>query len=124
MLNPFRVLGGWLGGIIGREPSYGIVRVVGDELPSNLDPGAVYIAGEEGVDWVAGLICPCGCGRTMELMLLLGVKPRWDVRPGRRGGATVRPSVWAATGCKSHFWLTDGEVRWCRDRSARSRSRP
>ena len=115
MLTPFRAVARWFRGLFRPRPTYRIIKVVGDELPSELALNAVYVAGEDGTDWVAGLICPCGCGRKMELMLLRGVEPRWDIERGRRGGATVRPSVWAATGCKSHFWLTDGEVRWCRD---------
>lgn len=87
----------------------------GDELPASLPERTIIIA-REGQDlWSAGMICPCGCGRTIELMLLPGVKPRWDLQVDDANRPTLWPSVWANNGCKSHFWLRRGEVEWCRD---------
>ncbi|MFW2851467.1 DUF6527 family protein [Sphingomonas sp. TX0543] len=48
-------------------------------------------------------------------MLLDNVKPRWSLSVDRLGLPTLHPSVWARDGCRSHFWLVGGKVRWCRD---------
>ena len=96
-------------------PPFALTYVEGDELPVAIPERTVVVAREDGDLWSAGMICPCGCGRRIELMLLPQVKPRWDVRVGKAGRPTLWPSVWANDGCRSHFWLRDGEVEWCRD---------
>ncbi|MGE3303619.1 MAG: DUF6527 family protein [Hyphomonadaceae bacterium] len=72
------------------------------------------VAREADTLWLAGLICPCGCGRRLELMLLEGVKPRWDLKVDPKRRVTLHPSVWVADGCRSHFWLRNGQVDWCK----------
>lgn len=90
-----------------------VVFVEGDELPAVLPPRALVVA-REGEDlWSAGLICPCGCGRRLEVMLLREARPRWDLKVDGRGRPTLHPSIWVADGCRSHFWLRDGVVHWC-----------
>ncbi|WP_374947409.1 DUF6527 family protein [Agreia sp.] len=74
----------------------------------------LVVAREGGTSWIAGMTCPCGCGRRLEMMLLPEVRPRWQVAEHRRG-PSLYPSVWASGGCRSHFWLRRGEVHWCRD---------
>ncbi|MDX8494192.1 DUF6527 family protein [Mesorhizobium sp. VK22B] len=61
------------------------------------------------------MICPCGCGRRLELMLLKGVKPRWDLDVDQHDFPTLYPSVWVADGCRSHFFLRSGRIDWCND---------
>ena len=73
------------------------------------------VARENGDLWSAGMICPCGCGRRIELMLLEGVEPRWDIHVSHVGRPSLSPSIWATNGCKSHFWLRDGNIEWCND---------
>jgi Family of unknown function (DUF6527) len=107
----------WLAAQFRPKPRpFALAYFEGDELPETLPERTLVVAREEGELWSAGLICPCGCGRRIELMLLPDVEPRWDVRIGKGGAPTLWPSVWAKTGCRSHFWLRDGEVSWCRDR--------
>ena len=72
------------------------------------------VAREDGVLWTCGMICPCGCGRRLEMMLLPEVKPHWRVR-NDRAGPSLHPSVWAVDGCRSHFWLKDGTITFCRE---------
>nr|WP_232252247.1 DUF6527 family protein [Pseudomonas frederiksbergensis] len=56
--------------------------------------------------------CPCGCGRTIELLVIQEAKPRWDVEVDADGFPSLTPSVWLTNGCKSHFWLKRGRVTW------------
>ena len=57
--------------------------------------------------------CPCGCGETIELLVLDGAKPRWDVLIDKKNLPTLHPSVWRQTGCRSHFWVRKGRINWC-----------
>ncbi|WP_313710354.1 DUF6527 family protein [Pseudomonas sp.] len=56
--------------------------------------------------------CPCGCGRTIELLVIQEAKPRWDITVDADGLPNLNPSVWLTSGCKSHFWLIRGKVVW------------
>lgn len=85
----------------------------GDTLPARLPPLKLALAREDDEEWCIGMHCPCGCGQRLELMVLRGVKPRWDFRLNSKGHVTLHPSVWLSTGCRSHFWLRDGKVIWC-----------
>lgn len=102
----------WLQGLLGPR-ALGVRFVEGDELPANLEPRCLTVAREDGTLWSAGMICPCGCGRRLEVMLLEGVKPRWSLSVDQRGLPSLHPSVWVKDGCRSHFWLRDGVVHWC-----------
>lgn len=111
----------WFGRLFKREPSPRLAIIVeGDELPNEIDSFHVTIARESETDWVAGFQCPCGCGKRLQLMLLKGVKPRWDVEIDRAGRVSFYPSVWLSTGCKSHFWLRNGLVEWAQEPQLRT----
>lgn len=89
---------------------YEAVRV--DDLPSELSPSAVYVAGDKNL-WAASMLCPCGCQDTIELNLLQQVSPRWRVKEHWDGSVTISPSVWRKLGCRSHFIMRRGRVMWC-----------
>jgi len=93
-------------------PDRKVVVLEGDTLPARLPLRDLVLLKDDGEDWSVGLRCPCGCGDTIELLLLPGVKPRWDIDIDEIGRPTVSPSVWKATGCKSHFWVRTGRVVW------------
>ena len=102
----------WLRGFFAEKPR-GVHFIEGDELPLAFVTRDLYVAREDGDLWSAGLTCPCGCGRRLEIMLLKGVKPRWDLSINAQGLPSLHPSVWVADGCRSHFWLRDGKIDWC-----------
>ncbi|MCQ1572731.1 DUF6527 family protein [Neorhizobium galegae] len=58
--------------------------------------------------------CPCGCGDTIELMVLDGARPRWDITVDHSGRPSLHPSVWRNIGCRSHFWVRRGRIQWCK----------
>jgi hypothetical protein len=87
--------------------------IEGDSLPTRLPFRDLMLARDDGEDWCVGLRCPCGCGERLEMMLLKGVKPRWDVIFDERGRVTLHPSVWLRNDCKSHFWVRAGKIVWC-----------
>jgi hypothetical protein len=86
--------------------------LLAEDAPDRLNPGTVYIVGEDGHDWSAILACPGGCGKALEMNLLPEAKPVWRVTGHEDGFVTMRPSVRLKTGCKRHFVLQHGHVRW------------
>lgn len=118
----FKSVRDWFARLFGKRPAAPAppqlrktIFVEGDELPAELPPFDIIVAREDGVLWSAGMICPCGCDRRIEVMLLDGVKPRWDLTVDEQGLPTLKPSIWVANGCRSHFWLRRGSIEWCHD---------
>lgn len=104
---------GWLRDAWARvAPRRKVVIVPGDSLPERLPKRDLVLAREGGEDWCVGFHCPCGCGRVVELLLVAEAKPRWDLYLDK-GRPTLSPSVWLKSGCRSHFWIRDGRIRWC-----------
>jgi hypothetical protein len=75
-------------------------------MPRQLEPGLLYVSEEFEV---AGHLCACGCGN--KVITPLG-PAEWSFKDEKRG-PTVSPSIgsWQLP-CKSHYWITGGEVRW------------
>lgn len=94
-------------------PARRLTVIEGDSLPPKLPHRNVLLARDGAEDWCVGMRCPCGCGRAIELLVAQGIAPRWDLRTDERGLPTLEPSVFWQSGCRSHFWLTRGRVRWC-----------
>lgn len=86
------------------------VRV--EDLPDSLAPFSVYLVGEGPYVWQVALMCPCGCKATLCLPVVPGSKPRWDVTEHADGVVTLSPSVRRRVGCRSHFFLRKGLIRW------------
>lgn len=98
------------------QPTYS-ARFFDDDanLPSTLDAAPVYIIGSSGNEWLAVMLCPCGCKSKISLNLLSEEKPRWKWHVDSRAAVTLQPSVWRDIGCKSHFILRNGHVDWVVD---------
>jgi hypothetical protein len=85
-----------------------------EELPDRLDRHTVYVAGENGHLWFVAMICPCGCGEILHMSLLPDARPRWSLTQQKDGTVSLAPSIWRQVGCRSHFFLVGGHVRWVR----------
>jgi hypothetical protein len=55
------------------------------------------------------LHCPCGCGSVVAVNLDARVGRSWRLAI-REGRATLAPSVWRTSGCKSHFLLINNRT--------------
>jgi len=85
-----------------------------EDEPPSVERAIVYVIGERGYEWMAALVCPCGCGQIIKLNLLPhSSRPVWKVYPDSRNRATVAPSVWRTVGCRSHFIVRAGRIHWC-----------
>ncbi len=96
-----------------RPRSLKTVRV--DELPDILNANSVYVGGEGCHRWFVAMLCPCGCGETLNMNLLPDSCPRWKLTENKDGTVTLHPSVWRKKGCHSHFFLRRGLIKWCDD---------
>jgi hypothetical protein len=72
----------------------------------------VYIVETDGRRRWAMMCCPCGCKEVITLSLQQIHDPYWKLLPSANGLATLRPSIWRREGCRSHFWVRDGQVHW------------
>jgi hypothetical protein len=104
----------WLRGLWGRlERQHKLITVEGDTPPQTVRAKRIYLAHEDGTDWAVAMLCPCGCGDRLELMLLTEVRPSWRLLVDEKGLPSLKPSVWREKGCGSHFWLKAGRIVWC-----------
>lgn len=99
----------WVDGLL---PSRGVDIIQGDLLPGRVPFRRLLLVRDGAEDWCVGFKCPCGCGRTIELLLPQHVKPRWTCTIDPEGRPTLHPSVWLKNGCESHFWIRNGRVVW------------
>lgn len=83
-----------------------------NELPDIIKPLLLYAVGD-GKPWLAAIDCPCGCGSVIQLSLLEDDAPHWSLSIERDGTGTIMPSVWRTKGCRSHFFLRHGTIKWC-----------
>lgn len=76
-----------------------------ERLPKVLDGGVVYYSEEFEV---AALLCACGCGHRVTLLVPDGHQIRC-----KDGEVTVWPSIAVCDApCVSHFYITGGAVEW------------
>jgi hypothetical protein len=83
---------------------FGLQRV--HFMPSELQPGVLYMSEEFGI---AAHLCACGCGARINTPL---GETEWSVEETPTG-PSLNPSVgnWQE-GCRSHYWIDGGEIRW------------
>ena len=56
-----------------------VVEITGNAAPSDLSNKQLARLSSGGQAWAAVMLCPCGCGDDIELMLLKAVDPHWDL---------------------------------------------
>ena len=83
-----------------------------EEIPDSMDRRFLYLFGS-GSPWSAAMVCPCGCGEIIHLSLLQNDSPTWKLCLERGNLPTLAPSVWRTKGCRSHFFLLQGNIIWC-----------
>src|SRR5512135_2058149 len=76
------------------------------ERPMRIRRKRLYVTVRGGTPGFGFMSCPCGCGETLHLRFFGDRKPKWRLAR-LTGKATVLPSIWRTTGCRSHFVLTE-----------------
>lgn len=90
-----------------------VISMQGDQLPERFRNRHAVLMVDHGEQWSLGLNCPCGCGEVIELLLVEEVDQNWSLHIDQVGRPTLKPSIWKSTGCRSHFWVTNGQIKWC-----------
>lgn len=85
----------------------------GDFLPTVMPMRNLVLLRDGNEDWSVGFACPCGCQRTIELLLVPDADPHWQLTTDLKGRPSLTPSVWLKGGCRSHFWIRKGQIVWC-----------
>ena len=83
-----------------------------EDLPLNMRPETYYILQDGLEPELLGFKCPCGCGSDILLNLLRDASPSWSHSINENQQIEVYPSVWRKNGCRSHFFVTNGEIKW------------
>lgn len=84
----------------------------GEFLPVKLPKRNFVVVRDGKEDWSIGFICPCGCHRKIELLLIKDADPHWRMTIDSKGRPTLYPSIWLKDGCRSHFWVKKGKIVW------------
>jgi hypothetical protein len=85
-----------------------------DETPDLLVENHFYLVGQKGYIWCGVMLCPCGCKKTIHLNLLPKGSPKWAYRIEKNKTISIYPSIWRSSGCRSHFFLNQGKIHWCK----------
>jgi uncharacterized protein DUF6527 len=76
-----------------------------ERIPKPMSEGVVYHSEEFEI---GALLCACGCGHRVSLLV-----PDSHQIIAEGGWATVTPSISVCDAdCKSHYFITGGEVEW------------
>lgn len=69
----------------------------------------IYAVGGIENYWCLTFLCPCGC---KEIILLNSLSnfPTWSI--DNRVPVSIKPSINRTVGCKSHFWIINGCVKY------------
>lgn len=82
-----------------------------------IEKGELIFVVDAGIEKWACLKCPGNCGATIPLSLNPNRRPRWTVTYDRFSRPTVKPSIHQKNKCGCHFWITKGQIDWCKDGS-------
>jgi hypothetical protein len=93
------------------KPSHQVLHV--EDIPSTPRKRAIYIVGQKENPWVIAFKCPCGCDANIQLNLLKETRPCWSYRLSAKNKIDLTPSVCRKYGCRSHFFIKNGKVKWC-----------
>jgi len=82
-----------------------------EDIPDKYRGNIIYIIGTQNTTWLLTFLCPCGCQAKVHLNLLSSDSPFWNFTIVKQR-ISINPSIRSKYGCKSHFWITKGRVRW------------
>ena len=85
---------------------------VAEDLPEIITDNSIFVLQDGNEPELLAFKCPCGCRENILLNLLGDASPQWHFSLTDCGIIDVHPSIWRTVGCKSHFWIIDGNVKW------------
>lgn len=82
-----------------------------NEIPDIPKKNILYFIGEEEYYWQFVMLCPCGCNSLLHMNLMDDYKPYWSYKINN-GLISITPSIDRMVGCKSHFFVKEGQIIW------------
>ncbi|MDQ8011386.1 MAG: DUF6527 family protein [Flavobacterium nitrogenifigens] len=82
-----------------------------NEVPDIPKRNVLYFIGEEGYYWQFVMLCPCGCSSLLYMNLMDDYNPYWSYKI-ENDLITITPSIDRIVGCKSHFFVRNGNIVW------------
>lgn len=108
-----RIINWWNGNEEEPKKIYQLLQVNEQPLLVEVADNLVYHIGDEDWKWLLMFKCPCGCGNVIHLSLLEKSVQKWKLKVEDNNIFSIQPSVNRQVGCKSHFFITHNEVKWC-----------
>ena len=85
-----------------------------EEIPDKVLPNTFYVVGPPDTPLYGIMLCPCGCGRNVDLNFNPSSNPCWKLKFHPLGTISITPSIWRkSSGCRSHFFLRYSRIVWC-----------
>lgn len=91
-----------------------------EEYPEHIEPGILYCCDYGHGIWRVDMACPCGEPNCPRISLCIAGpaltnahRPIWHLTFDEGAIPTLTPSINKLEYCKSHFFLTKGQVVWC-----------
>lgn len=103
----------WYGESDDKKGIYQLLDVVDQPLLDEVETNIVYYIGDKDWKWLLMFQCPCGCDDIIYLSLLEKSKQNWSIEGMNNNIFSIHPSINRQVGCRSHFFITHNEVRWC-----------
>jgi hypothetical protein len=85
-----------------------------DEFPDEFEGDIIYIRGEKKYLWSFAMECPCGCRDIIYANLITDEHPFWKITWNLNGTISISPSIWRNKGCRSHFFIKNCKIDWCK----------
>ena len=83
-----------------------------DDIPELMSDNTIFIVQDGNAPELLAFKCPCNCKANIILNLLEDASPKWSFEIKDGALIDIHPSVWRNVGCKSHFFVTNGKIRW------------
>jgi hypothetical protein len=103
----------WLGLV--ERPDFHYRSVTDHPSTDSIVPGVIYVLGGPGYQKWAYFRCPAKADEIIQLSLMPGHRPRWEVRTDWLNRPTIHPSLRQLEGSYAHFWVKRGRIEWCPD---------
>lgn len=85
-----------------------------ENFPNVPDADKIYIVKQNGHQRCVVMRCPCNCGDILQMPLLKGDHPYWQITNHSDGTISLSPAINKTIGCRSHFSLQHGLIIWCK----------
>lgn len=104
----------WLKALFRKKKYYDFKVVFLEDNPRSIEEKTIYIISDGPKPDTLIFKCPCGCTADIFLNLLTDTRPVWSFEIHAKNEITVSPSIWRQVGCRSHFFIINGNVSWAK----------